>query len=106
VGDSKLIGRIELSTADTPGTWWRLTRDGLDAAGITDYRVALEGFFGREFSDVGEAVSFLVAQVVPFDANGNGYVCAYSIRGTRTSIGDPNIEFYLFQVRDDKHAED
>ena len=38
--DSKSLGRIELSTADTPGTWWYLTRTGLDAAGVTDYLAA------------------------------------------------------------------
>jgi len=43
------------------------------------------GIFGREFSRLSEAVAFLVAQVGPADANGNGYVCAYSIRATRTS---------------------
>jgi hypothetical protein len=50
------------------------------------------------------AVRFLVAQVP--DANGNGHVCAYALRGTRTSIGDPDFAFVLFGVRDDKHAED
>jgi hypothetical protein len=73
-------------------------------AGITDYKAAMEGWFGREFSSLAEAVSFLVAQVGPADANGNGYVCAYSVRGTRANIGDPNLAFYYFRVRDDKHA--
>ena len=34
VPDPKLIGRIALSTADEPGTWWHLTREGMDAAGL------------------------------------------------------------------------
>ena len=46
--DSKSLGRIELSTADTPGTWWYLTRTGLDAAGVTDYLAAAEAAFGAD----------------------------------------------------------
>ena len=104
VPDPKLIGRIALSTADEPGTWWHLTREGMDAAGLTDYQATMEGWFGREFSSLDEAVAFLVAQAAPYDANGNGYLCAYRLRGTRTSIGDPDYAFTLFKVRDDKHA--
>lgn len=103
--DSKLIGRIALTTDDTPGTWWHLTREGLDAAGITDYWTAIEGFFGRDFASEAEAIAFLVEQTrAGADANGNGYVCAYEIRGTRAAFRDPNIQYYLFQVRDDRHA--
>ncbi len=104
VPNARLIGRVSLSTADAPGTWWRLTREGLDAAGLTDYKAAIEGFFGRPFTSQAEAVSFLVAQVVARDINENGYVCAYSLRGVRTSLGDPEYALTLFGVRDDKHA--
>jgi hypothetical protein len=105
VSDSKLIGRILLSTAPVPGTWWYLTREGLKEAGITNYLAAIEEFFGRTFASEADAVEFLVAQLDALDANGNGYVCAYRLRGTKTSIGDPNFAYYLFQVRDDKHAD-
>jgi hypothetical protein len=104
VSDPKLIGRIALSTADAPGTWWYLTREGMDAAGLTNYEATMEGWFGREFSSTAEAISYLVAQVLPADANGNGYVCAYALRGTRAHFGDPNFALTLFGVRDDKHA--
>ena len=104
VPNARLIGRIAVSTADTPGTWWHLTREGMDAAGLTDYLATMEGWFGREFSSEAEAISFLGAQVAPLDVNGNGYVCAYTLRGTRTSIGDPDYALTLFGARDDKHA--
>jgi hypothetical protein len=103
--DPKLIGRIELSTADTPGTWWHLTREGMDAAGLTDYHATIEGWFGREFSSLQEAIDFLVAQVEQEDKNGNGYVCAYRVRGTRASLDDPDLALTYFKVRDDRHAE-
>ena len=32
--DSKLIGRIELSSADAPDTWWGITKEGMIALGI------------------------------------------------------------------------
>ena len=42
-----------------------------------------------------------------FDKNGNNYVCASSVRGTRTVVGDPNYAFNYFRVVDDKeNAED
>lgn len=102
--DSKLIGRIELSTADAPGTWWRLTKDGFDAAGVTDYKAMMEGWFGTTFASLDDAVEALVAAVVPLDRNGNGFVCASAPRGTRTVVGDPNYGFYYFSVIDDKHV--
>jgi hypothetical protein len=105
VPNARLIGRIALSTADVPGTWWHLTREGLDALGVTDYVAQMEVWFGREFSSEAEAISFLVAQVEAVDTNRNGYVCAYTLRGTRTSLGEPEYALTIFQTRDDKHAE-
>ena len=104
VSDSKLIGRIALTTGEEQGTWWHLTREGFDAAGITDYRAFIEAAFGQSFASEAAAIRFLVEQVYAEDTNGNGYVCAYRIRGTHTSVGDPNFAFYYFLVRDDKHA--
>lgn len=65
-----------------------------------------EGWFSREFATEAEAISFLVSQTATADKNSNGFVCAYSLRGTRTNIGDPNYALTLFGVRDDKHVED
>lgn len=101
--DSKSLGRIELSTADTPGTWWYLTRTGLDAAGITDYLAAAEAAFGTDFADLDEAVAAMIAAVEPVDKNGNGYVCASALRGTRAVLGDPDFAYYYFAATDDKH---
>ena len=107
--DSKLIGRIELSTADGPDTWWGLTRQGLLAAGIQeeDFLATFGTWFGQTFSSLDEVIALLVDAVRPFDKNGNNYVCASSVRGTRTVVGDPNYAFYYFRVVDDKeNAED
>ena len=102
--DSKLLGRYELSTEDKQGTWWQLTRDGFVAAGIDSgkYMATIEGFFGTTFSDLDEAVQALVDAVKPLDKNGNNYVCANSLRGTRAYLDDPNFVFYFFSVIDDK----
>ena len=102
--DSKLIGPILLSTDDTPGTWWNLTREGLDAAGITDYKASIDAAFGTTFATLDDAIAAVVAAVSPLDRNGNGYVCASSIRGTRAVLGDPNYAYYYFSVQDDKHV--
>ena len=102
--DSKLIGRVAASTADTPGTWWRLTKDRFDALGVTDYKAALEAFYGRSFDTLDDAIAFLIGTVEPWDANGNGYVCAYQVRGTRAGLGE--IRAFLFGIADDKHVDD
>ena len=102
--DSKLIGRFAASTADTPGTWWRLTKDRFDALGVTDYKAALEGFYGQSFATLDDAIEFLIDGVVAWDANGNGYVCAFEVRGTRASLG-ANAAF-LIGIADDKLVDD
>lgn len=102
--DSKLIGRFAASTADAPGTWWRLTKDRFDALGVTDYKAALEGFYGQSFSSLDAAIQFLIDGVASWDANGNGYVCAFEVRGTRAYLGENAL--YLLGIADDKHVED
>lgn len=102
--DSKLIGQILLSTEDEEGTWWRITREGFDAAGITDYKATIERLFGTTFASLDDAVQALVDAVRPLDKNGNEYVCASSVRGTRAFLGDPNYAYYFFGVTDDKHV--
>jgi hypothetical protein len=101
--DSKLVGRIELSTADVPGTWWYITRQGFDAAGITDYQGFIEMVFSQPFATLGDAIAHLVNAVRPFDENGNGYVCAYETRGTRANYGLLHVSEYLFGTTDDNH---
>ena len=50
------------------------------------------------FNTLPEAVAYLVDQVRPLDKNGNGFVCAYRLPGTRTGWGDPNFAHYRFGV--------
>ncbi|HET7689010.1 MAG TPA: hypothetical protein VFK41_01415 [Nocardioidaceae bacterium] len=105
--DSKLIGPILLSTDDAPGTWWRLTKEGFEAGGIhgeAAYKAWIDAAFGTTFGSLEEAVQALVDAVVSLDRNGNGYVCATNVRGTRAFIGDPNWTYYFFGVQDDKHV--
>jgi hypothetical protein len=105
--DAKFIGRIELSTADVPGTWWHLTREGIDKSypgQVLDYTAIISGWFGIAFGSEAEAVTFLVDQVRPLDDNGNNFVCAYALRGTIASVGEPYFTNYAFKVRDDKRA--
>jgi hypothetical protein len=99
--DDKLIGRVAASTADTPGTWWRLTKDRFDALGVTDYKGVLEGFYGQSFPTLDAAIQYLIDLVATWDANGNGYVCAFEVRGTRAYLGENAA--YLFGIADDKH---
>ena len=100
--DVKLIGRFAASTADAPGTWWRLTKDRFDALGVTDYKAALEGFYGRSFNTLNDAIQYLIDGVAAWDANGNGYVCAFEERGTRAYLGINAL--YLLGIADDKHV--
>lgn len=102
--DTKLIGRFAASTADVPGTWWRLTKDRFDALGVTDYKAALEGFYGQSFSTLNDAIGFLIAGVASYDANGNGYVCAFEERGTRAYLGVNAL--FLLGIADDKHIDE
>ena len=102
--DTKLIGRFAASTADVPGTWWRLSKDRFDAAGVTDYKAALESFYGQSFSTLNDAIQFLIDGVASYDKNGNGFVCAFEIRGTRAYFGDNAI--FLLGIDDDKHVQE
>jgi hypothetical protein len=102
VPDVKMIGLFEVSTADEPGTWWWLTRDRFDSLGVTDYKAVLEGFYGQGFDTLDDAIQFLIDLVATWDTNGNGYVCAYEVRGKRAYLGE-TVNF-LFGIDDDKFA--
>lgn len=99
--DSKFIGLIEVSKEDRPGTWWYITRNGMDKAGYSDYLGTIESWFGADFSDLDEALDALVGAVVPLDLNANGVICAYETRGTRANYRVPNVSDVIFGVIDD-----
>lgn len=102
--DSKLIGRFRVSTADASDTWWGLSKARFDDAHVTDYKAALESFYGQTFASEAAAIQFLIDGVGSYDANGNGYVCAFEIRGTRAYFG-ANAAF-LLGIEDDKHVQE
>jgi hypothetical protein len=105
--DSKLIGPIELSTEYRAGTWWQITSDGLDAAGFdTDAEklAVTESLFGVDFATLDDAVEAIVDAVRALDKNGNNFVCASTIRGTRAALPDPSYTNFFFNTTDDKHV--
>ena len=104
VPDSKLLGRFAVSVEDNPTTWWRLTKQNFISLGITDYKQALEGFFGISFPDLAHAIQYLIDGVRSFDKNGNGWVCGYELPGTRAHYGI--YATFLFGIADDKHVAD
>jgi hypothetical protein len=105
--DSKLLnGGPTAVYGDGDGTWWGLIIGGLNDAGLTDdeQKVAyLSEIFGIEFEDLDAAKQYnldLLSQ--GFDTNGDGYVCAYSLRGTRGQADDPYFNLTHFGVSDDR----
>jgi hypothetical protein len=105
--DSKLLnGGPTAVYGDGDGTWWGLVIGGLNEAGLIgdDQKVAyLSEIFGIEFEDLDAAKQYnldLLSHV--FDANQDGYVCAYSLRGTRGQADDPYFNLTHFGVSDDR----
>ena len=105
--DSKLLnGGPTAVFGEGDGTWWELIIGGLNDAGLTDEvdQVAyLSGVFGIEFEDLDAAKEYnldLLSQ--GFDTNQNGYVCAYSLRGTRGQEADPFFNLTHFGISDDR----
>jgi hypothetical protein len=105
--DSKLLNGGPTSVyGEGDGTWWGLVIGGLNAAGLTsdEQKVAyLSDIFGIEFANLDDAEQYnldLLSQ--SFDANQNGYVCGYSLRGTRGQADDPYFNLTHFGVSDDR----
>ena len=104
----KGIGAYELSIEDRPDTWWGLTKAGLDFLGIdtpAEQQAQIGVWFGTTFGSLTAAVTALVDAVRILDKNENGWVCASTVRGTRTAIGDPDFEFTSWHVIDDKRVD-
>jgi hypothetical protein len=105
--DSKLLNAGPTQVyGDGPGTWWGLVIDGLNAAGLTsddDKLAYLDQVFGQDFPDLAAAKDFNLTSLSDiYDANQNGYVCAFELRGTRAYSGDPLINLTTFGVSDDR----
>jgi hypothetical protein len=87
------------------GTWWGLVIGGLNDAGLDDDQKVdyLSGIFGIEFEDLDAAKDFNIDLLSnSWDINHNGYVCAYSLRGTRGQQNDPYFDLTHFGVSDDR----
>jgi hypothetical protein len=104
--DTKLIGQVSVFGDEFEASWWRLIYTGMVAAGVTTpnaQRDYLNGVFGTSFATLAEARLFNLQNISDgFDKNGNGFVCAYDIRGTRAYNHDPLFNFTWFGVSDDK----
>jgi len=105
--DSKLLnGGPTLIEGDGPGTWWGLIVDGLNAAGFVeeaDQLAYLNQIFGTDFATLDEARTYNLQLVADgWDANGNRYVCAYELRGTRAHFDNPYLNLTFFGISDDR----
>lgn len=104
--DSKLIGQVSVWGDESEASWWNLTFNGMLAAGLvteTAQRDYLNLVFGTNFATLAGVRAFNLQLVEDaYDKNGNGFVCAYDVRGTRAYNTDPFFEFTVFGVSDDK----
>jgi len=104
--DSKLIGQVSVWGDEFEASWWNLIFNGMIAGGLlteTAQRDYLNGVYGTSFATLAEVRNFNLQDVADFfDKNGNGFVCAYQLRGTRAYNTDPYFNFTWFGVSDDK----
>jgi len=105
--DSKLLnGGPTAVFGEGEGTWWGLIIGGLDDAGLTDDEQKvdyLSDIFGIQFENLDDAKQYnldLLSQ--GWDINQDGYVCAYSLRGTRGQASDPFFNMTHFGVSDNR----
>jgi len=109
--DSKLLnGGPTRVFGEGPGTWWGLILDGFTAAGPAldteqEQISYLNGLFDTNYGDLTSLKNFNLQLVsAGWDTNGNGYVCAFDLRGTRAFLRDPLSQFTFFGITDDKVA--
>jgi hypothetical protein len=104
--DSKLIGQVSVFGNEFQASWWNLIFNGMnDGLLLTDTakRDYLNGVFSTSFATLAEVRDFNLQGVSDaYDKNGNGFVCAFDLRGTRAHIDDPLFDFTYFGVSDDK----
>ena len=106
--DSKLLnGGPTLVSGDGAGTWWGLIQDGFKAAGLDTVQEQIDylnGIFGTNYSDLNSLKELNLRQVSAWDENGNGYICAFDLRGRRASLRDPYSQYTFLGIADDKVA--
>jgi hypothetical protein len=104
--DSKLLNGGPTSVfGEGPGTWWGLVESGMVAAGFVqeDEQIAyLNQIFGTEFDNLDDLKAFNLQLVDEWDANRNGYVCGFELRGRRAYLDNPLINLTFFGITDDK----
>jgi len=106
--DSKLLnGGPTRVFGDAAGTWWALIQVGFKAAGLDTVQEQIDylnGLFGTNYSDINLLKDFNLQQVSTWDENGNGYVCAFDLRGRRANLRDPYSQYTFLGIADDKIA--
>ena len=104
--DTKLIGQVSVFGNELEASWWHLIYTGMVVGGgfttPNQQRDYLNGVFGTHFATLEEVRLFNLEGISAFDKNGNGFVCAYDLRGTRAYNDDPLFEFTWFGISDDK----
>jgi hypothetical protein len=107
--DSKLIDQVSVWGDESESSWWNLIYFGMIEGGLLteiEQRDYLNGVYGTTFETLAEVRDFNLQDVSDaFDKNGNGFVCAYELRGTRAYNKDPYFDFTWFGVSDDKIRE-
>ncbi len=104
--DSKLIGQVSVWGNEFEDSWWSLIVNGMVSGGLlteTAQRDYLNGLYGTNFATLAEVRDFNLQAVSDgFDKNGNGFVCAFDLRGTRAYNNDPYFNYTWFGISDDK----
>ena len=105
--DDRLIGRIVLSSAASPSAWWGITRAGMKSSGIDvdDASAVLEVvnvWLAAEHRELSSAIDAMLENVRAFDVNDNGFVCAYEVKGSRRTEGEPFLRHYVHGISDDR----
>jgi len=107
--DSKLLnGGPTKILGEGPGTWWGLVMNGLVAAGFVeenDQIDYLNDIFGTGFDTLEQLETYNLQLVEDtWDANHNGYICAFQLRGRRAYLDNPYVDLTFFGINDDKVA--
>jgi hypothetical protein len=109
--DSKLLNDGPTSIyLDGPGGYWAVILGGLHDAGFStdagndaDAIAYLNRIFGTNLATLEELKAYNLQLVdAGFDANRNGFVCVFDLRGRRAYSGDPYFNLTYFGISDDR----